>query len=94
MSPRSSALSLFLFLPMVACSAYEDDAKHEVVITSAGNTKIQAIKVVRQVTGLGLAEAKQVVDSVPSTIASNLSMAEARELASKLQEAGMAVEIR
>lgn len=68
--------------------------RFSVVITDPGKMKIQAIKMVREVTGLGLREAKDLVDGVPSVVKDDLSDADARNLAEKLRDAGMTVEVR
>lgn len=65
-----------------------------VFITDAGDRKIGAIKLVRELTGLGLRDAKDLVDRVPSVIKDNLSAGDAQSLAEKLRRAGMTVEIR
>jgi large subunit ribosomal protein L7/L12 len=68
--------------------------RFSVVITDPGEMKIQAIKTVREITGLGLEEARDLVDGVPSVIKDDLSDEEARSLAEKLRGAGMTVEVR
>ena len=72
------------------------DAKTEfdVVLTSAGSSKINVIKVVREITGLGLKEAKEKVDSAPQTIKEGASEAEANEIKEKLEAAGASVELK
>jgi len=66
----------------------------DVVLTSAGDRKIGVIKVVRQVTGLGLKEAKDLVDGVPSVIKAGLERAEAEKLRKELEQQGAGVELR
>lgn len=66
----------------------------DVVLTSAGDKKIQVIKVVREITGLGLKEAKDLVDSAPKAVKEGLEKAEAEELKAKLEEAGAGVELK
>ena len=95
------ALLLLVLLPVIGCAGSEhpEPAKAEVltqkiVLTDAGDQKILAIKAVREVTGLGLRDAKDIVDSPPSVIMSGLSVEEAEVVASKLLKAGMTIEVR
>ena len=66
----------------------------DVELTSAGSAKVQVIKAVREATGLGLKEAKDLVDNAPSAIKEGVSQAEADELKKKLEDAGATVEIK
>jgi large subunit ribosomal protein L7/L12 len=66
----------------------------DVVLTSAGSSKIGVIKVVREITGLGLKEAKEKVDGAPATIKEGASEAEANEIKEKLEAAGATVELK
>ena len=77
-----------------AAEEEEEQTAFDVVLTSAGDKKIQVIKVVREVTGLGLKEAKEVVDSAPKAIKEGVSKEEADALAEKLKEQGAGVEIK
>ncbi|MBR3150487.1 MAG: 50S ribosomal protein L7/L12 [Erysipelotrichaceae bacterium] len=65
-----------------------------VSLTSAGQSKVAVIKLVREITGLGLLEAKQAVDKVPAVIKENISPDEAAELKKKFEDAGATVEIK
>ena len=76
-----------------ASAAAEQD-EFEVVLVSAGEKKVNAIKVVRAITGLGLKEAKDMVDAAPSTIKEGASKAEAEDLKKQLEEAGATVELK
>jgi large subunit ribosomal protein L7/L12 len=76
-----------------AGAAVEQD-EFEVVLVSAGEKKVNAIKVVRAMTGLGLKEAKDMVDAAPSTIKEGASKAEAEDLKKQLEEAGATVELK
>jgi len=76
-----------------AGAAAEQD-EFEVVLVSAGEKKVNAIKVVRAITGLGLKEAKDMVDAAPSTIKEGASKAEAEDLKKQLEEAGATVELK
>lgn len=66
----------------------------DVILQSAGNAKIQVIKAVREITGLGLKDAKALVDSAPAAIKEKVSEEEANELKEKLEEAGAVVELK
>ena len=66
----------------------------DVILTSAGAKKIGVIKVVREITGLGLKEAKELVDGTPAKIKEKVSPEEAEELKAKLEEAGASVEVK
>ena len=72
----------------------EEKDEFEVVITSAGEKKVNAIKVVRAVTGLGLKEAKALVDEAPSTVKEGVPKEEAEDIKSQLEEAGASVELK
>ena len=76
-----------------AGAAVEQD-EFEVVLVSAGEKKVNAIKVVRAITGLGLKEAKDMVDAAPSSIKEGASKAEAEDLKKQLEEAGATVELK
>lgn len=72
----------------------EEKTEFDVILTSAGDKKIQVIKVVREATGLGLKEAKDVVDGAPKAVKEKVSKEEAEELKKKIEEAGGGVEIK
>jgi large subunit ribosomal protein L7/L12 len=75
-------------------AAAEEKDEFEVVITSAGEKKVNAIKVVRAITGLGLKEAKALVDEAPSTVKEGVNKAEAEDIKKQLEEAGASVELK
>ncbi len=75
-------------------AAVEEQTSFDVILTGAGDKKIQVIKVVREVTGLGLAEAKALVDGAPKPVKEGLSKEEAEALKTKLTEAGGSVELK
>jgi large subunit ribosomal protein L7/L12 len=77
-----------------AAAAEEEKDEFDVVITSAGEKKVNAIKVVRAITGLGLKEAKAMVDDAPSVVKEAVSKVEAEELKKQLEEAGASVELK
>src|ERR1700749_816087 len=74
--------------------AAEEQTSFDVVLTAAGDKKIQVIKVVRAVTGLGLKEAKDVVDGAPGTVKEGVAKDEAEKLKAELEEAGASVELK
>ena len=75
-------------------AAAEEQTSFDVVLTAAGDKKIQAIKVVRAITGLGLKEAKDLVDGAPSPVKEGIPREEAEEIKGQLEEAGATVEIK
>ncbi|MBE6112341.1 MAG: 50S ribosomal protein L7/L12 [Peptococcaceae bacterium] len=75
-------------------AAAEEQTEFDVVLASAGANKIAVIKVVREITGLGLKEAKEVVDGAPKTVKEKIEKAEAEEIKKKLEEAGASVEVK
>ena len=78
----------------VAAAPVEEKTEFDVVMTSFGEKKVEVIKVVRALTGLGLKEAKDAVEGVPSTIKEGIPKAEAEEVKKKLEDAGAKVEIK
>jgi large subunit ribosomal protein L7/L12 len=72
----------------------EEQTEFDVVLSGAGDKKIQVIKVVRAITGLGLKEAKDLVDGAPKAVKEKISKDEADELKKQLEEVGAAVEIK
>jgi len=77
-----------------AGGAEEVKDEFDVVITSAGEKKVSAIKVVRAITGLGLKEAKALVDEAPSSIKEGVTKDEAEDIKKQLEEAGASVELK
>lgn len=80
--------------PAAAGAAAEAKTEFDVVLASAGDQKVGVIKVVRAVTGLGLKEAKDLVDGAPKTLKEGVSQAEADDIKKQLEEAGAKVEIK
>ena len=76
-----------------AAGAAEEKSSFNVVLKEAGANKIQVIKVVRDATGLGLKEAKDLVDGAPKTVKENVAKAEAEELKAKFEEVGATIEL-
>jgi large subunit ribosomal protein L7/L12 len=75
-------------------AAVEEKTSFDVVLTGAGAQKIQVIKVVRAVTGLGLKEAKDLVDSAPKPVKEGVNQEEADQVKAQLEEAGASVELK
>ena len=75
-------------------AAAEEKTSFDVVLTAAGGQKIQVIKVVRSVTGLGLKEAKDLVDSAPKPVKEGVAQEEADQIKAQLEEAGATVELK
>ena len=77
-----------------AAAAAEEKTSFNVVLKDAGDQKIKVIKVVRDATGLGLKEAKELVDGAPKTVKENVAKEEAEELKAKFEEVGATVELQ
>ncbi|HCM15119.1 MAG: 50S ribosomal protein L7/L12 [Candidatus Cloacimonadales bacterium] len=77
-----------------AAEAKEEQSEFDVILSSAGDKKINVIKVVREITNLGLKEAKDLVDSAPKAISEKVSKEEAETLKKKLEDAGATVELK
>ncbi len=75
-------------------AAVEEKTEFDVIITGPGEKKVNAIKVVRAITGLGLKDAKALVDEAPSTVKEGASKDEAEEIKKQLEEAGASVELK
>ncbi len=77
-----------------AGAAEEEKTEFDVILAEAGATKMQVIKLVKEITGLGLKEAKAIVDGAPKAVKEKVSKAEAEDIQKKLTEAGAKVEIK
>jgi len=77
-----------------AAPAAEEKTEFDVILSAAGDKKIQVIKVVRELTGLGLKEAKDLVDGAPKAVKEKVSKAEAEDVKKKLEEQGAAVQVK
>ena len=77
-----------------AAAVVEEQTEFDVILAAAGEKKIQVIKVVRELTGLGLKEAKDLVDGAPKAVKEKIAKAEAQEIKAKLEEQGATVEIK
>lgn len=75
-------------------AAAEEKSEFDVVLTSAGDKKIQVIKVVRAITGLGLKEAKELVDGAPGAVKEGVSKAEAEDIKKQIEEVGGVVDLK
>ena len=80
--------------PAAAAEEVEEQTEFDVVMSSFGNSKVPVIKVVRAITGMGLKEAKELVEGVPATIREAIAREEAEEVKTKLEEAGATVELK
>ena len=90
----SAAAAVAVAAPVEAAAAAEEKTEFDVVLAEVGANKIAVIKVVRELTGLGLAEAKAKVDSAPATIKEAASKDDAEAIKAKLEEAGAKVELK
>ena len=75
-------------------AAEAEQTQFDVILTSAGQAKLQIVKVVKEITGLGLKEAKELVDKVPAPVKEKVSKAEAEQVKAQLEEAGGEVEVK
>ena len=75
-------------------AAVEEKTDFDVILSAAGDKKIQVIKVVRELTGLGLKEAKDLVDGAPKAVKEKIGKAEAEEMKKKLEEQGASVQVK
>jgi len=90
----AAAAAVAVAAPAAAGAAAEEQTEFTVSMKSFGDNKVNVIKVVRTITGLGLKEAKDLVEGAPSTVKEGVSKAEAEELKKQLEEAGASVEVK
>lgn len=91
----AAAPAMMMAAPAAAgAAAAEEKTAFTVELVSAGDSKINVIKVVREITGLGLKEAKDIVDAAPKAVKENVSKAEAEDMKKKLEEAGATVSLK
>ena len=90
----SAAAAVAVAGPVEAASAAAEQTEFDVVLKAAGGNKIAVIKVVREVTGLGLKEAKALVDGAPKALKEGVSKEDAEAIKTKLEEAGAEVELK
>ncbi|MBP1554591.1 MAG: 50S ribosomal protein L7/L12 [Oscillospiraceae bacterium] len=77
-----------------AAAAAEEKSEYEVVLTEVGETKMNVIKAIKDILGLGLKESKELVDAAPKTVKAGISKEEADEIVAKLKEAGATTEVK
>ena len=90
----SAAAAVAVAAPVEGAAAAAEQTEFDVILKSAGAEKIKVIKVVREITGLGLKEAKAVVDGAPGPVKENVDQAEADAIKSQLEEVGATVELK
>ena len=90
----SAAAAVAVAAPAAAAAAEEEKTEFDVVLAEAGAEKIKVIKAVREITGLGLAEAKALVDGAPKTLKEAASKEDAEAIKAKLEEVGAKVELK
>jgi large subunit ribosomal protein L7/L12 len=90
----SAAAPVAMAAAPAAAAAAEEKTEFDVILAGAGEKKIQVIKVVRELTGLGLKEAKDLVDGAPKPVKEGVAKAEAETIKQKIEEAGGKVEIK
>jgi large subunit ribosomal protein L7/L12 len=90
----SAAAAVAVAAPTEAAAAAEEKTEFDVILAEVGAEKIKVIKVVREVTGLGLAEAKAVVDGAPKAVKEDASKEDAEAIKAKLEEVGAKVELK
>jgi large subunit ribosomal protein L7/L12 len=93
-SAAAAAVPMAVAAPGAAAPAAEEQTEFDVVLTDAGSSKINVIKVVREVTSLGLKEAKDLVEGAPQKVKEGISKADAEAMKKKFEEAGAKVEIK
>jgi large subunit ribosomal protein L7/L12 len=89
-----SAAAVSMAAPVAAAAVVEEQTEFDVILTAAGANKVGAIKAVRSITGLGLKEAKDAVEGVPTVLKEGISKADADALKKELEDAGASVEIK
>jgi large subunit ribosomal protein L7/L12 len=90
----AAAAAVAVAAPAAAAATVEEKTEFDVVMTSFGENKVGVIKAVRTITGLGLKEAKDLVEGAPSTVKEGVSKAESADIKKQLEEAGASVEVK
>ena len=90
----AAAAAVAVAAPAAGAAVAEEKTEFDVVMTSFGSNKVGVIKAIREITGLGLKEAKDLVESAPATVKEGISKDEAAEIKKKLEEAGATVEVK
>jgi len=93
-SAAAMAMPMAVAAGGAGAAAQEEQTEFKVIMTNFGGNKVNVIKVIRQITGLGLKEAKDLVEAVPAEVKIGLKKAEAEELKKQLEEAGATAEIK
>lgn len=92
--PAAAAVAVAAPAAGAGAAAAAEQTEFDVILKSAGQAKLQIVKVVKELTGLGLKEAKELVDAAPKAVKEKVSKAEAEDLKAKLEEAGGEVEVK
>ncbi len=90
----AAAAAVAVAAPAAASASAEEQTEFDVIMTSFGDNKVNVIKAIRTITGLGLKEAKDLVEGAPSTVKEAVAKAEAADIKKQLEEAGAAVDIK
>lgn len=90
----AAAATVAVAAPAAGGAAAEEKSEFDVVLVEAGASKTGVIKAVKEITGLGLKESKEIVDNAPKTVKEGVSKADAEEMKKKLEEAGAKVELK
>lgn len=90
----SAAAPVMMAGAAAPAAAAEEKSEFDVILASAGDSKMGVIKAVKEITGLGLKEAKELVDNAPKPIKEGISKADAEEIQKKLEEAGAKIELK
>ena len=90
----AAAATVAVAAPAGAAAAAEEQTEFNVIMSSFGSNKVNVIKAIREITGLGLKEAKDMVEGVPANVKEGISKADADSIKKKLEEAGATVEIK
>ena len=90
----AAAATVAVAAPAAAAAAAEEKTEFTVMLTAAGENKVNTIKVVREITGLGLKEAKDLVDGAPKAVKEGANKADAEAIKKKIEEAGAKAEIK
>lgn len=90
----AAAATVAVAAPAAVAAAVEEKTEFDVVMTSFGSNKVNVIKVIRSITGLGLKEAKDMVESAPATVKEGVSKDEAASIKKDLEEAGATVDVK
>ncbi len=90
----AAAAAVAVAAPVAGAAAVEEKTEFDVIMTSFGENKVGVIKAVRTITGLGLKEAKDLVEGAPSTVKEGVSKAEAADIKKQLEEAGASVDVK